>query len=298
MAEDAFVTALAARFDAEEERLRAVARRMLGGYGEVDGVLAQARAGVGDGVREWLDSVVGRACVRRLQGRVDAEPPGPARPSGKVDTEPPGPARPSGKVDTEPPGPARPSGEVDAVWLALLVVLDALGPAERLAYVLHDLFGLPLDDTARITGTAPEEAGRLARAARRRVRGGGPGGGRPGGDPARQRALVESFLAAARARDPRALAALLHPDVVAHSPHGTAHGPAAVAENAATAFARTAPATTRPALIDGAIGVVAFAAGRPVAAVAFTLHGDRIVALDITTGEQGVRGLALTFPDV
>ncbi|MFJ9827923.1 nuclear transport factor 2 family protein [Streptomyces sp. NPDC101160] len=458
MGEDAFLTALTARFDAEEERLRAVARRMLGGYGDVAGVLAEARAGVGDGVREWLAAVVGRACVRRLQGRRDSEPPSPPRattdeadalrptdsqptgapraiegvepvwpadsqPPGRprtttdgaealrpTDSQPPGPPRTTtgradaprptdsqppdpprtttgradaprptdsqppdpprtttgradaprptdsqppdpprtttGRADaprptdSQPPDPPRSSEGVDAVWLALLVVLDALGPDERLAYVLHELFGLPLDATARITGGTPEEAGRLARAARRRVRGGGPDGrrgpdpegqrgrgGGPGRDPARQRAVVESgsgwdparqrmavgsgsgrepaqqravvesFLAAARARDPRALAALLHPDVVAHSAHGTAHGPAAVAEGAAAAFARTAADATRRALIDGAIGVVAFASGRPVRAVAFTLHEGRIVALDITTGEERVRGLTLAFPD-
>ncbi|MFI8827171.1 RNA polymerase subunit sigma-70 [Streptomyces sp. NPDC053431] len=257
-------TFLTAEFDADEERLRAAARRMLGEPGEVDEVLAEARAAVGSGTREWLLTVVGRACVRRLQKRTG---------TGHAD----------GAAD-------RP--EADPVWLALLVVLGGLPPAERLAYVLHDLFGLPLDDAARIAGGTPQEAGRLARAARLRVR----GAGGAGPDPARQRAVVEAFLAAARARDPRAIAAVLHPEVVAYSAHGQAHGPAAVAEGAATALARTAGAT-RPALVDGALGVVGFAAGRPVAAVSFTLREDRIVALDITTGEERVRNLELRFPE-
>ncbi|MEV8625457.1 RNA polymerase subunit sigma-70 [Streptomyces sp. NPDC051079] len=255
---------LTAQFDAHHEQLRALARRMLGTSREAEEVLAQARAelGGGAGIREWLVSSVGRTCVRRLQGRAGAEPVAPDAPDGP-----------------------------DPVWLALLVVLEALEPGERLAYVLHDLFGLPLDDTARITGDTPEEAGRLARAARRRVR-----GARAGGDPARQRAVVELFLTAARARDARALAAVLDPEVVAFSERGPVHGAPAVAEGAA-AFARR-DRVTRPALVDGAIGVVAFAGGRPVSAVAFTLRGDRIVALDITTGEERVRGLDLTFPDV
>ncbi|MEV7280142.1 RNA polymerase subunit sigma-70 [Streptomyces sp. NPDC093111] len=257
---------LTARFDAHHEQLRAVARRMLGTSGGAEEALAQARAelGGGAGIRAWLLVSVGRACVRRLQGRAGAEP----------------------RAADAPDGP-------DPVWLALLVVLEALEPGERLAYVLHDLFGLPLDDTARITGDTPEEAGRLARAARRRVRGARPS--RPDGDPARRRAVVERFLTAARARDARALAAVLDPEVVAFSERGPVHGAPAVAEGAA-AFARRGR-VTRPALVDGAVGAVAFADGRPVSAVAFTLRGDRIVALDITTGEERVRGLVLTFPD-
>ncbi|MFF5976178.1 RNA polymerase subunit sigma-70 [Streptomyces sp. NPDC012769] len=264
MNEETFLTA---RFDAQEERLRAVARRMLGGCAEADEALAEARAEVGEGLREWLVTVVGRACVRRLQRRAGLEPPRAADPDG-----------------------------VDPVWLGLLVLLEGLERGERLAYVLHDLFGLSLDDTARITGGTPEEAGRRARSARLRVRGPGPG---PGGDPARQRAAMERFLSAARARDPRALAAALHPEVVAHCAHGPVHGAGAVAERAAVALAGTAgtAGTIRPALVDGALGVVAFTAGRPVVAVALTLRDERITALDITTGEEGVRALELRFPD-
>ncbi|MFI8964341.1 RNA polymerase subunit sigma-70 [Streptomyces sp. NPDC053493] len=264
--EDAFA---GARFDAHEERLRAVAGRMLGDARDVDAVLAEARAAATaeSGLREWLVSVVGRVCVRRLQGRTAGDAPAPPVPYAT---------------------------EVDPVGLALLVVLESMAPGERLAYVLHDLFGLSLGDTGRITGVGPEEADRLARSARRRIRGGRAV--RPGAGPVRQRAVVEAFLAAARARDPRALAALLHPEVVARSAHGRAHGPAAVAEGVAAAVARmTGP--TRPALVNGAVGIVAFAGGRPVTAATFGVREGRIAALDVVTGEDRVRALDLVFPE-
>ncbi|MFJ3902611.1 DUF4440 domain-containing protein [Streptomyces sp. NPDC090025] len=121
---------------------------------------------------------------------------------------------------------------------------------------------------------------------------------RPGDvDPARDRTLVEVFLTAARDRDPRVLAAVLHPDAVARSPHGTAVGAPAVAERAAAAFPRGPGGAARPVLVGGALGAVAFADGRAVTAVAFTVRGGRIAALDITTGEEPVRALRLVYPD-
>ncbi|WP_241847641.1 hypothetical protein [Streptomyces sp. CB02009] len=172
-------------------------------------------------------------------------------------------------------------------------MLESLGVEERLAYVLHDVFGLPSHETARITGRSPEEVARLARGARERVR--GHGAAPTAGAAARQRAVVDLFLAAARARDARTLAAVLAPDVVAHSERGPVHGAPAVAEGAA-AFARFAD-VARPALVDGAVGAVAFVDGRPVSAVAFTLRGDRIVTVSVTTGEARVRALDLVFSD-
>ncbi|MFB6528730.1 hypothetical protein [Streptomyces sp. NPDC056399] len=179
------------------------------------------------------------------------------------------------------------------MWLALFLVLESLGAEERLAYVLHDVFGLPSHETARITGGSPEEVALLARGARERVR--GHGAAPTAGAAARQRAVVDLFLAAARARDARTLAAVLDPDVVAHSERGPVHGAPAVAEGAA-AFARFAD-VARPALVDGAVGAVAFVDGRPVSAVAFTLRGDRIVTVSVTTGEARVRALDLVFSD-
>ncbi|WP_411110742.1 sigma factor-like helix-turn-helix DNA-binding protein [Streptomyces sp. c-19] len=271
MHDDPFLTALTGRFDAHEDRLRQVALRMMGSRSEAEEVLATARAALGRtggaAVRAWLTVSVGQACVRGLQERGVRE----RRPA---------------------PGDGGAVG-VDSLWLALLVVLDALGAEERLAYVLHDAFGLPPSETARITGGSPEEVTRLARRARARIR--GDGAARAEGDAERQRAVVERFLAAVRARDARTLAAVLDPDVVAYSEHGPLHGAPAVAERAAR-FARFG-GLARPALVDGAVGAVAHVAGRPVAAVAFTFRGDRVVSLSFTTGEDRVRALEPVFPE-
>ncbi|MFB6842177.1 sigma factor-like helix-turn-helix DNA-binding protein [Streptomyces sp. NPDC056361] len=202
------------------------------------------------------------------------------------------PARSGRRPPTGDPASA-PVADVESVWLALLVVLESLGAEERIAYVLHDLFGLPPAEAARITGDSPVEVTRLARRARERVR--GVGTVRSADDPGRQRVLVDRFLAAARARDARALAAVLDPDVVAYSDRGPVHGAPAVAEGAA-AFARFADAS-RPALVDGAVGAVAFVGGRPVAALMFTFRRERIATLSVTAGEDRVRALDLAFPD-
>ncbi|MFD8208619.1 sigma factor-like helix-turn-helix DNA-binding protein [Streptomyces sp. NPDC059695] len=286
MHDDTFPTALTRRFDAHEEELRAVALRITGSPAEAERALAAAREGLGrDGdttVRAWLTAAVGEACVRGLQER-GAGPgqeavgagPGPGRGAGPV------PGRGGGGVGVEP------------LWLALLLMLERLGGEERLAYVLHDVFGLPASETARILGTSPEAAARLARGARERIRGGGAV--RTEGERGRQRAVVDRFVAAARARDARGLVALLDPGVVAYSDGGPVHGIAAVAETAA-AFARSVD-VSRPALVDGAVGAVGFAAGRPVSAFAATLRRGRIVTLSLTTGEGRVRALDLAFPD-
>ncbi|MFD8977361.1 DUF4440 domain-containing protein [Streptomyces sp. NPDC059593] len=278
MHDDTLLTALTRCFDADREELRGVALRMTGSAAEAEEALAAARAELGRegavAVRAWLAGRVGQACVRGLQERAAAGRTG------------------SGAVGGGGPAPGV-RGGVDAVWLALLVVLESLGAEERRAYVLHDLFGLPPYETARVTGGSPVDAARLARRVRERIRGGGAA--RAGGDPGRQRAVVERFLAAARARDARALAAVLAPDAVAYSAGGPVHGAPAVAE-AAASFARLAD-VARPALVDGSVGLVVFAAGVPVSAVAFALRNDRIAVLDITTGEDRVRALDLAFPD-
>ncbi|OKJ55201.1 sigma factor-like helix-turn-helix DNA-binding protein [Streptomyces sp. CB02261] len=283
MPDDTFLTALTGCFDAHEEQLRRVALRMTGSRAEAEAALAAARADLGrkDGstsVRAWLTALVGRECVRGLQERRVG---GAGRPAGAGEG-----------VVTDTAGGAVGSGN-GSVWLALFVALDALGADERDAYVLHDVFGLPPHETARITGGSPETVTRLARRARERIRGGGTA--RSDGDERRQRVVVGRFLTAARARDARTLAAVLDPDVIAWSEHGPVHGAPAVAERAA-AFARFAD-VARPALVDGAVGAVAFVAGRPVSALAFTLRQDRIVALSVTTGEDRVRALDLAFPD-
>ncbi|MFF3840590.1 sigma factor-like helix-turn-helix DNA-binding protein [Streptomyces sp. NPDC001930] len=277
MHDDTFPAALAGRFDAHEEQLRRVALRMTGSEAEAEEALAAVRAGLGrdDGAsaRGWLTALVARECVR---GRGVGE--GPAR---------------RGAAGAGAGGRGGDANGGESVWLALFLVLESLGAEERLAYVLHDVFGLPSYETARITGDSPEEVARLARRARERVR--GHGTARTEGGIGRQRAVVDLFLAAARARDARTLAAVLDPDVVAHSERGPVHGAPAVAEGAA-AFARFAD-VARPALVDGAVGAVAFVDGRPVSAVAFTLRRDRIVTVSVTTGEDRVRALDLVFSD-
>ncbi|MET9376932.1 RNA polymerase subunit sigma-70 [Streptomyces sp. NPDC002992] len=273
---------LARRFDDHQDRLRAVAHRMLGSHGEAEEALRAARARL-DGIGSWLAVVVGQVCVERLRTRA-------ARGYGRVGG---GGDQPGRGENRGPGGAVGEGGAVDSVWVALLVVLESLAPDERLAHALHDLFGLPLHEVARLTGRTPQEAGRLAARARRRVR--GSGGGGTEAEPGRRRAVVEVFLAAARARDARALAAVLDPDVVAYSETGPVHGAPAVAEGAA-AFARLA-AVAKPALVNGATGVVAFREGRPVSAVAFTIRGERITALDITTDQERLRALDLVFSE-
>lgn len=180
-----------------------------------------------------------------------------------------------------------------AVLGGFLAVLDRLGARERVAYLLHDVFGLSPGETARVMGGSPAGAARCARRARERLRGGGPG--RDGGDPGARRALVEAFLAAARARDAVALAALLAPDAVAYSERGPVHGAPAVA--AAAAGLAGPGVLLRPALVGGAVGAVAHVDGRPVAAVSFGFRRDRIVGLEITTGGDGLRALGPVFPE-
>ncbi|MFF1509537.1 RNA polymerase subunit sigma-70 [Streptomyces sp. NPDC058326] len=279
MPDDTFLTG---RFGAHEERLRGVALWMTGSPAEAEKALASVRADLGrdDGataVAAWLTALVGRECVRGLRGR---------RPRPGQDGEPRG-----GGVAPAASGPG--AAGVASLWLALSVALESLEADERLVHVLHDVFGVPPHETARITGGSPEEVTRLARRARERIQGAGTA--RTEGEAERQRTVVDRFLTAARARDARTLAAVLDPDVVARSERGPVHGAPAVAEGAA-AFARFADAT-RPALVGGSLGAVALVAGRPVAAVAFTLRQDRIIALAITTGEERVRALDLAFPD-
>ncbi|MFJ3767849.1 RNA polymerase subunit sigma-70 [Streptomyces sp. NPDC090082] len=323
MDDDTFLTALTGRFDAQEERLRAVALRITGSPVRAEAALAAARAGLGrDGdaaVRAWLTATVGETCVRGLQGRgagggsgpgargagarrgpgareVGAGPgpgPGSGDGSGPGAEDGPWPGGGGGSGPGDGRGPRVGDGDVEALWLVLLVMLERLGGRERLAYVLHDAFGLTVPQTARILGSSPEGAARLAREARERIR--GRGAVHTEGERGRQRAVVDRFVTAARARDARGLVSVLDPDVVAYADGGPVHGVAAVSETAA-AFARSVD-VSRPALVDGAVGAVGFAAGRPVSAFAATLRRDRIVTLALTTGEERVRALDLTFPD-
>ncbi|WP_217546478.1 sigma-70 family RNA polymerase sigma factor [Streptomyces sp. GbtcB6] len=279
---------LAERFEAHRPRLRAVAHRMLGSVAEADDAVQEAwfrlsrAAGSGrvENLGGWLTTVVGRVCLDMLRSRKSrAEEPleaddGPTERPGR--TGHPGPTGLAGLAD--PADPEQDALLADTVGVALLVVLDTLTPAERLAFVLHDLFAVPFEEIAGILGRNPAAARQLASRARRRVR--GPHGV-PGADPARQRALVDAFLAAARAGDFDGLLKVLDPDVVARSELGVTTGAAAVATGATT-YARFAGAAVA-ALVDGAPGAVVLADGRPERALVFTVVRDRIAVLDIVT---------------
>jgi len=196
-----------------------------------------------------------------------------------------------------PDGALDPSQEVvlaDSVGLALLVVLETLAPAERVAFVLHDMFSVPFDDIAPVVGRAPDATRQLASRARRRVEGRAPG---PDPDLARQREVVDAFFAAARGGDLGALVAVLDPDVALRSDRGALpgsvvlRGPDAVARQAAMFAA--ADRVLRPMLVNGAAGVVVTVDGAPISVMAFTVTAGRIVAIDALADPDRLAGLAL-----
>ncbi|MGV9354341.1 sigma-70 family RNA polymerase sigma factor [Streptomyces misionensis] len=272
---------LARRFEAHRGHLRAVAYRMLGSAAEAEDAVQEAwlrlsRAGAGEveNLGGWLTTVVGRVCLDTLRSR---------RTRGEQPLES---WRPGLSAE---PDPAQDALLADSVGAALLVVLDTLGPAERLAFVLHDLFGVPFEEVGRIVGRSPAAARQLASRARRRVR----GAAAPEADLGRQRAVVDAFLAAAREGDFAGLLAVLDPDVVARGETGTTVGADQVAANAAR-FAALA-AVARPVLVDGATGLVARGADGAVERVlTFTFSAaGRILAIDVVTGPERLAGLDL-----
>jgi RNA polymerase sigma-70 factor (ECF subfamily) len=182
----------------------------------------------------------------------------------------------------------------DSVGLALLVVLDTLSPAERLAFVLHDMFELPFDEIAPMVGRSPEAARQLASRARRRVK----GAEIPAPDPdlARQREVVDAFFRAARGGEFDALVALLHPDVVLRTDFGARRPAASVVFRGAAAVARQARpipgAVVRPALVNGAAGAVITVRGRPIAVMGFTVVEGKIVEIDAIADPERVRRVA------
>jgi RNA polymerase sigma factor (sigma-70 family) len=279
---------LAERFEAHRGRLRAVAYRMLGSASEADDAVQEAwlrlgRAGAGevDNLGGWLTTVVARVCLDLLRARASRreQPLEPHLPDPVVGPE--------GGL-----GPEDEALLAEGVGLALQVVLDTLTPAERLAFVLHDLFAVPFDEVAAVLGRSPAATRQLASRARRRVRGAAPA---PDPDLARQRQAVDAFLAAARGGDVDALVAVLDPDVVlrAEQPGAfrEARGAAALA-SAALGFARLAD-FARPVLVNGAAGVVAAPHGRPFSVLGFTVVGGRIVAIDILADPARLRRLGL-----
>jgi RNA polymerase sigma-70 factor (ECF subfamily) len=262
--------ALAERFEAHRARLRAVAYQTLGSAGEADDAVQEAwlrlsRTDPGNigNLGGWLTTVVARVCLNMLQSRRE-QPVGMHLPESVVS-------------DGDGIDPEAEALLADSIGPALLVILHTLEPAERLAFVLHDMFAVPFDDIAAIVGRSPAAARQLASRARRRVQGVAPV---PGSDLTRQRAIADAFLTAARIGDFNALLAALDADVVVRANGAEAvRGAAAVAERAFP-FTRVAQVTL-PAQINGAAGVVTAADGRPVTLVAFTISGTKIAAIDL-----------------
>jgi RNA polymerase sigma factor (sigma-70 family) len=289
---------LAGRFEGNRGRLRAMAYRMLGSASDADDALqeawihvAGADAGGVSNLDGWFTTIVARVCLDMLRSRKSRREE-PAGEDAAFD---------AGADGTEA-GPEQEAMLADSVGLALLVVLDRLAPAERVAFVLHDMFGVPFGEIAGITGRSADAARQLASRARRRVRG---DEATAGGDPAsgerlaRQHAVAEAFLAASRAGDLTALLAVLDPDVVLHADAATVppgfpavlEGAAAVARGARSAAARSRQSVV--ALVDGVPGIVWAPRGKVSVVLAFSYRGDRISAIDVVADQARLDALEL-----
>ena len=280
---------LAQQFEEHRGHLRAVAYRMLGSAAEADDAVQEAwlrvsRAGA-DEVRNlggWLTTVVARVCLNMLQARRSR------REQALDDHAATGPAAAS-------PDPELVAVTTDSVGVALLVVLDTLAPAERLAFVLHDLFGVPFEEIAPIVERSPEAARQLASRARRRVQGAPASGG---ADPARRREIVRAFLAASQGGDFAGLLALLDPDIVLRADAVAARagvpaelrGPEAVAQ----VFAGRAH-DAQLALLDGVPGLIWAPGGQPRVAFGFTIVDGRIAGIEMTADPAQLKYLDVTF---
>jgi RNA polymerase sigma factor (sigma-70 family) len=285
---------LAELFEEHRPRLRAVAYRMLGSVAEADDAvqdawlrLARVDAREIDNLGGWLTTVVARICLNLLRSRR-------THPNEPLEVHVPDPV-----VDR--PDAMEPEHEAllaDAIGLALMTVLQTLPPAERLALVLHDSFAVPFEEIATILERTPAATRQLASRARRKVQGSPT---TPEPDLARQREIVDAYFAASRRGDFAALVALLDPDVIQRSDTGQVdtslilRGPAAVADNA---LAHSSGARwTRAVLVNGAAGVVVAPHGQPIAVLAFTIVGDRIVAIEALADPDRIRNLDLPHLD-
>jgi RNA polymerase sigma-70 factor (ECF subfamily) len=280
---------LAERFEANRGRLRAVAYRMLGSLSEADDAVQETwlrlsradTSGVAN-LGGWLTTVTARICLDMLRSRA-------SRREEPLDADLPEPA----VTRQDGSDPEQEALLADAVGLALLVVLETLAPVERIAFVLHDMFAVPFDEIAPIVDRSPSAARQLASRARRRVHGVGGGEGVDGRegvatvsdvDLAAQRTVVDAFLAAARGGDFAALLAVLDPDVILRTDRAVApaaapgelRGAELVARRAVVGRARAA----RPALVNGAVGVVVAPRGRLLMVLRFTIEQGKIVAID------------------
>jgi RNA polymerase sigma-70 factor, ECF subfamily len=272
------MTELADRFEENRPRLRAVAYRMLGSQAEADDAVQEAwlrlsrSGGAVDNLAAWLITVVGRVCLDMLRSRTARREDGYAEQ----------PAEPAAGG----PDPEREALLADAVGVALLVVLETLTPAERLAFVLHDLFAVSFDEIAPIVGRSPAAARQLASRARRRVR---AGDHTEPGAPADRR-IVEAFLDASRGGDMATLLTLLDPDVETR----VDRRPALQGADAVARFFAGRARTARAALIDGTLGFVVARERRTFVAVRLTVTAGRITAFDTITDPEVLAAVVVT----
>ncbi|MGW4395356.1 sigma-70 family RNA polymerase sigma factor [Amycolatopsis nivea] len=277
---------LAAQFEEQRPRLRGVAYRMLGSLNEADDAVQEAwlRADGADisavqNLPAWLTTVVARVCLNLLRTRE-------RRREDSLDAFP---------LDRGDDGAdlAEEAQLADSVGLAMLVVLDVLGPAERIAFVLHDMFAVPFEDIAQILDRSPAAVRQLASRARRRVRGGEAGPA----DASKRRGVVEAYLAAAREGDFAGLLKVLDPDVVLHSDTGAApvvlRGVRAVSKGAllASEMARS----TQVVVVDGVPGLVLAPRGRLAVVLKFVFDGDLITGIDVISAPERLRGLEIAL---
>jgi RNA polymerase sigma-70 factor, ECF subfamily len=288
---------LAERFQAERTHLRAVAYRMLGSISEADDAVQQTWLRLSRADRDsienlggWLTTVVARVCLNMLRSRT-------SRREESLEVHVPDPL----VSGVQAMDPEQETLLADSVGLALLVVLDTLGPAERLAFVLHDMFSVPFEDIAAMLDRSPDAARQLASRARRRVQ---RDAAVPDTDLGRQREVVDAFFAAAHHGDFDALVAVLDPEVVLRSDGGAGRpaatalirGAAAVAGQALT-FSGLSP-FVRPALVNGAAGVVVAPRGRPTSVMGFIVRDGRIVEIDAISDPARLRRLGVVVPPV
>ncbi|SDH58303.1 RNA polymerase sigma-70 factor, ECF subfamily [Sinosporangium album] len=284
---------LAGQFQEHRPHLKAVAYRMLGSLSEAEDALqeawlrlARSDSGDIDNLGGWLTTVVGRVCLDMLRARK-------SRREESLEDRLPDPV-------ISRPDAADPEQEVllaDSVGLALLVVLESLTPAERLAFVLHDMFGLPFDQIAPIVDRTPVAARKLASRARQRVRGAAPN---PDPDRADQRRVVDAFLAAARGGDFAALMSILDPDVVLRADGGmltggmkTIRGAVAVAGQLAIFQRMATSAATHPVLVNGLAGLVNTIDDQLISVMSFTISDGKIATIDILSDPDRLAQLNL-----
>ena len=282
---------LAKRFEENRHHLRAVAYRMLGSPSEADDAVQESwlrlshsdTSGI-ENLSGWLTTVVARVCLDMLRSRRSR------REESLI-------AQVHEPIVSHEDGidPEREALQADSVGVALLVVLETLSPAERLAFVLHDMFAVPFDEIAPIVGRSPTAARQLASRARRRVQGAAPV---PDADPVRQREVVDAFLAASRGGNFDALLALLDPDVVLRADRAAVQVGASSEVRGAATVANTFSGRARfaqPAIVNGAAGAVWAPGGRPRVVFGFTLARGKIVAIELIADAKRLSELDLSI---